>query len=149
MTTCLVSLPCKAMHEWALAEAVLQSVQDEAAKHDGTVRSVVILFGELQRIDPDIFRGGLEELGRQYPFDPDVFTVTIDPARFTCLACNNEWGLEDQPELGEQELEAIHFLPEASHTHLRCPGCGSADFRIDKGRGVSIGSIDIEVEADE
>ena len=136
----------QAMHEWALAEAVLQSVQDEADKHEGTVRKVVILFGELQQIDPDIFRGGIEELSRHYPFDPEVFTVTIDPAGFTCLACSRVWSLADQPELGEDELEAIHFLPEASHVHLRCPGCGSADFRIDKGRGVSIGSIDIEVD---
>ena len=90
-----------AMHEWALAEAVLKSVQDEAAKHEGRVRRVVILFGELQQIDPDIFRGGIEELSRHYAFDPDVFTVTIDPAAFTCLACGSVWGLADQPELGE------------------------------------------------
>ena len=43
----------------------------------------------------------------------------------------------------EETREAIHFLPEAAHAFVRCPSCGSPDFAVSKGRGVSIKSIDI------
>jgi hydrogenase nickel incorporation protein HypA/HybF len=42
------------------------------------------------------------------------------------------------------EREAVHFLPEAAHAYLRCPRCGSVDFDVAAGRGVSIVSIELE-----
>jgi hydrogenase nickel incorporation protein HypA/HybF len=134
------------MHEWALAESVLETVKKENKKQPGRVTRVLVLFGELQQVDREIFQGGLRELARDYDFDPGVVVVETEPAQFLCLACGVPWKLSDQPEIGEDQLEAIHFLPEASHAHLRCPHCGSADFRIQQGRGVSIASIDIETE---
>jgi hydrogenase nickel incorporation protein HypA/HybF len=134
------------MHEWALAESVLQTVARETAEQPGRVTRVIVLFGELQQIDREIFEGGLRELGADYDFDPEVIEIRIEEAEFSCLACQATWGVSDHPELGEEEQEAIHFLPEASHAHLRCPRCGSVDFRIRKGRGVSIESIDIETD---
>jgi hydrogenase nickel incorporation protein HypA/HybF len=41
----------------------------------------------------------------------------------------------------DDEAEAIHFIPEVAFVHARCPKCGSPDFEILKGRGVSIASI--------
>jgi len=43
--------------------------------------------------------------------------------------------------LNEDESEAIHFIPEVAFVHARCPKCGSPDFEIMTGRGVSITSI--------
>ena len=43
--------------------------------------------------------------------------------------------------LNEDESEAIHFIPEVAFVHTRCPKCGSPDFEIQKGRGVSITQI--------
>ena len=43
--------------------------------------------------------------------------------------------------LNEDESEAIHFIPEVFLVHTRCPKCGSPDFEITTGRGVSIASI--------
>ena len=39
------------------------------------------------------------------------------------------------------DLEAIHLLPETIHVYGRCPSCGSPDFEVVRGRGVSIGSV--------
>ncbi len=47
----------------------------------------------------------------------------------------------ERKELGENEQEAIHFVPEAAHAFIRCPACGSPDFEISKGRGVWVERI--------
>ena len=134
------------MHEWALAEAVLEAVKEnlEGNKLED-VRRVTLLFGELQDVDPDIFQSGLKEMLADYPFGEEVFTVEIEKARFRCNACNAEWGSDNYAHLSDDQREAIHFLPEAAHVHIRCPDCGSPDFVIEKGRGVTIKSIDVEV----
>ena len=79
-----------------------------------------------------------------YPFNEDVIHIESDPALFGCNFCKKEWALEEQEGLSEDQREAIHFLPEAAHVFIRCPGCGSPDFRVIKGRGVSIASIILE-----
>ncbi|HEB10350.1 MAG TPA: hydrogenase nickel incorporation protein HypA [Spirochaetales bacterium] len=136
------------MHEWALAEAVLESVKRHLNEQEQgkslQVKSVNLLFGELQEIDEEIFRSGLNTMLADYPFNEDVIHIETDPALFGCNVCKREWTLKDQEDLSEDEREAIHFLPEAAHVFIRCPGCGSPDFRVIKGRGVSIGSIILE-----
>jgi hydrogenase nickel incorporation protein HypA/HybF len=46
-----------------------------------------------------------------------------------------------QKKLSEDDSESIHFIPEIAFAHFRCPKCGSPDFEIVTGRGVSILSI--------
>ncbi len=131
------------MHEWSLAEAVLQSVQDQLKdKGKVTVKSVTLLLGELQNIDPEIFMAGLKELSRHYPFDARIFHMEREKASFHCNRCSREWDLEEHRKLNEDTSEAIHFLPESAHAYLRCLHCGSPDFRVVKGRGVVIQSIE-------
>lgn len=130
------------MHEWALAEAVLESVRENTRDQRGRVVRVLVRFGELQQIDREIFEHGLRELCADYPFPADVFEVETESAELRCGACGHRWRPMDG--LDEEQAEAIHFLPEASHAHLRCPQCGSADFAIEAGRGVSIASIEVE-----
>jgi hydrogenase nickel incorporation protein HypA/HybF len=134
------------MHEWALAEAVLDSISEHAG--EGKVLKVRVRFGELQRVDPEIFRTGLEALGSRYPFDPSVVQIEVEGAEFRCNRCRHLWKLAGMSDLDEVEQEAIHFLPEASHVYLRCPECGSADFEIVAGRGVSIAEIEVETGAE-
>ncbi len=128
------------MHEWALAEAVLESVA--AHSRGRRVLRVVLRFGELQQIDREIFDFALREL------DPDapagLFEILTEPAELACRACGARWSLADGPGLSGGQREAIHFLPEAAKVYLKCPVCGSADFRVEKGRGVSIESIEVD-----
>ena len=132
------------MHEWALAESVVETVKEAlSARPSGRVVAVRVVFGELQAIDPDIFRTGLRELVADGPFPADIVTIEREAASFRCERCAAAWDL-DATGLSDEEREAIHFLPEASHAYLRCPECGSPDFRVEKGRGVSIRSIDID-----
>jgi hydrogenase nickel incorporation protein HypA/HybF len=133
------------MHEWALAEAVVSTVE-RLYEENGrkTVLAVNVLIGELQHIEMEVFSVGLKNILAGRPFDPDVFHFEIEKATFRCNACKQDWLLEQHPDLGKEEREAIHFLPEAAHVYMRCPFCGSPDFGLEKGRGVSIKSVDLE-----
>ena len=133
------------MHEWALAESVVETVKKHAAQHSSArVVSVTLLFGELQKIDPDIFLSGLEMLLQEEAFRTDVFHLETEEAAFRCRACETEFRFADLPEIDEEEKEAIHFLPELAHTYMRCPGCGSPDFEVARGRGVTVKEILLE-----
>ena len=90
---------------------------------------------------------GLENALKERPFDSDVFHFEVEKASFRCNACGHEWLMEQQEQIGDEELEAIHFLPEAAHVYMRCPSCGSPDFVLDRGRGVSIKSVELQDSA--
>jgi hydrogenase nickel incorporation protein HypA/HybF len=130
------------MHEWALAEATVEAVRREAGGR--RVLGVQLAFGELQQVDRDVFGAAVAELAAASGIAPDVFTVDVEPARFSCRACGLGWTLADVPGLAEGEREAVHLLPETAHAYVRCPGCGSVDFDVAAGRGVSIVSIELE-----
>lgn len=134
------------MHEWALAEGVYASAL-KAIEREGLdrVTRIVVAVGELQQIERDIFREALEQMR---PADEQRLTdVRVDlqteAAAFTCRACGSEFTLSAVgANLSEEESEAIHFIPELAHTYLKCPGCGSPDFDVSKGRGVWIVSVE-------
>ncbi len=130
------------MHEWALAEATVETVRREAAGR--RVFGVRIAFGELQQVDREIFAAALAELAPAAGMDAAGFQITEEPARFACRACAGTWALADVPGLPAGDREAIHLLPEAAHVYLRCPRCGSVDFDVAAGRGVSITAIEVE-----
>jgi hydrogenase nickel incorporation protein HypA/HybF len=145
----LSGLPSQAIiafvHEWALAEAVIESTSRALADRDpACLRSVAVRLGELQAIDREIFQFALDTLLVEKPFHQAVFKLEIEPAGFHCAACNEEWSLQETTGLTDETREAIHFLPEAAHAFVRCPACGSPDYSVVKGRGVSIESISLD-----
>jgi hydrogenase nickel incorporation protein HypA/HybF len=132
------------MHEWALAESVVATIERELKKHKGaTLHAVNLLFGELQNIDPEIFQTGMEEMLAEIPREGEVLHIDTERARFLCNACGAEWGLDETSTLPEEQREAIHFLPEAAHAFLSCPACRSRDYQITAGRGVRVASIEL------
>lgn len=133
------------MHEWALAEATVETVRREAAGR--RVLGVRLAFGELQQVDRDIFAAALADLAPGAGLAAGVFEVAVEPARFACRACAATWALADMPDLGDDDREAIHLLPEAAHAYLHCPHCRSVDFDVTAGRGVSISAIEVEERA--
>lgn len=145
------------MHEWALAESVSTSIQKELEKHEGArLQAVNLVFGELQNIDSEIFRTGLEAMLADLPEGSEPLAVDeaihieTEAALFRCNACGEEWGLGAHGDLTDDEREAIHFLPEAAHAFLHCPHCGSRDYQVMRGRGVTLASIElVEVEEPE
>lgn len=132
------------MHEWALADAVVEATAAAMGSRDPScLRGVTVLIGELQAIDREIFSFALETLLSERPYSRGIFHLETEKATFGCEKCQREWDLEESRGLTDEEREAIHFLPESAHAFIRCPACGSAAYRLKKGRGVSITSLEV------
>ncbi len=131
------------MHEWALAEAVLESVRGQTPP-GATVTAVTLRLGQLQAIDTELLLEGIRELAPTYGIAADAFVAEVETALFACVPCGARWTLAELEALDPDVREAIHFLPEACHSYVRCPSCGSRDFSVLAGRGVSIASIEAE-----
>ena len=128
------------MHEWALAEAVIASASQIAEKEGlKEVTEVTIKVGELQQIQLEILEFALSQL-KSSRLKNTNFVLETARGEFGCMVCGCKWSFPKE-ELGEEERESIHFVPEVAHTYIKCPKCGSPDFEILQGRGVWIESI--------
>ena len=133
------------MHEWALADAVIEATSSAlAGRNPSCLRGVTVTVGELQAIDHEIFSFALRTLLEARPFRTAEYHLETEPARFLCVSCEKEWSFAETRNLDDQTREAIHFLPEAAHAFIRCPFCRSPDYRVQKGRGVSIASLTLD-----
>lgn len=131
------------MHEWSLAEAIISTALN-VAEEEGVseIVSLRILMGELQQVEMDIFNSALENLAKGTKAEGSKLEFEAEKAVLKCRVCGYEWRFEDAKKgLSPEESEMIHFIPDVAHTYIRCPGCGSPDFKILKGRGVKLGSI--------
>ena len=133
------------MHEWALAESIISAAVHEMKKnHLKTLKEITIQIGELQQIERDIFRFALKEIMNEKHMTSKNIKLHIktERARLRCIRCGYSWGLHEiLQNTTADEAEAIHFIPEVALVHTRCPHCGSPDFEIKKGRGVTITSL--------
>jgi hydrogenase nickel incorporation protein HypA/HybF len=139
------------MHELALADAVVKAAVRTANERGlSRIDRIVVGVGELQQIDPDLFRYSLTSvLGTA---DPRVAGVAFDvrdvEVAFTCRACGAAFGRRELEAVGnETALEAIHLVPELAHAYVRCPSCASPDFEVTAGRGVVLERIEGEGDA--
>ena len=136
------------MHELALAEAVVAATLDVAEKEGlSRVTKLVVQIGELQTIEKEIFEFALGEVMPAAEPKLASMQITLEtvPALFRCRPCEREFTIaESGGTKGEEESEAIHFVPELAHAYLRCPDCNSPDFEMIEGRGVTIASIEGE-----
>jgi len=131
------------MHEWALAEAVVAAATETARQQKlAVVDEIVLNIGELQAIDNELFTSLVRD--RLVNAAAELRNAKVRAVRgeaaFACQACRKEFSERDA-KVGEEEREAIHFVPEMAHVYMRCPACGSPDFSIVRGRGVFIQEI--------
>ncbi len=128
------------MHEWALAEAVIDTVS-KIVKEEGLreVNEVDIKVGELQQLDHQIMRFALDQL-RSPIIEQTRFCISTVKAELQCKVCGTRWKFRADT-MDADTVEAIHFVPEVAHTYLRCPACHSPDFEILTGRGVWLASV--------
>ena len=133
------------MHEWALAESIITAAVDAAEKEKlKKITEIIVQIGELQQIERDIFEFALNEIMKVQgaKLKNTKIIIEVEKSMLKCKNCEHEWSFSDmKKKLSEDESEAIHFVPEVAFVHTRCPKCGSPDFEITRGRGVSIKSI--------
>ena len=128
------------MHEWALAEGVVQTAA-RIAEEQGLdeIVEITIKIGELQQVEHEVLEFALDHL-RTPTMKDTRFTLEAIPGRLRCRACGEEWEFSPR-EMDEEVSEAIHFVPEVAHVYVSCPECGSPDFEVTEGRGVVLASI--------
>ena len=133
------------MHEWALAESIIVTVLDAAKKENlKIIKEIKIQIGELQQIEKDIFEFALNEIIKSQNETLNDVKIKIETTKsiLKCKNCEHTWSFSEmRKKLDVDEGEAIHFIPEVAFVHTRCPKCGSPDFEITTGRGVSIAQI--------
>ena len=133
------------MHELALADAVVTAAL-RAADDAGMDRisRVVVKVGELQQIEKDLFEFSLTNVlpAKDSRLEGVEFDVAEEAVRFDCRACGTGYGRDDVSLDGDEQGEAIHFIPELSHAFARCPACGSPDFDISAGRGITLERVE-------
>ena len=128
------------MHEWALAEAVIKTATEISEKEGlQQVTEVTVKIGELQQVERQIFRFALAQL-KPESMKKAKFRISTAKTTLKCRVCSNTWKY-DKKKVGKETAEAIHFVPEAAHSFIKCPKCGSPDFQIAEGRGVWLESI--------
>lgn len=138
------------MHELALADAVIKAAL-RAADDAGitTIERIVVSVGELQQIEPELFRFSLTTVlpAHDHRLEGTSFDVTIAEGRFACRSCSATYRRSDI-DLGAHEGESVHFIPELLHAFAGCPRCGSPDFDIIEGRGILLTRIEGRSEGD-
>lgn len=129
------------MHELALADAVMKAAVQAADDAGMTqIDKLVVKVGELQQIEKDLFEFSLANVlaGQDPRLSEATFDVSLEPVRFECNSCHHDYGRQDVSLDDDDGGEAIHFIPELSHAFARCPECGSPDFEILAGRGITL-----------
>jgi Zn finger protein HypA/HybF involved in hydrogenase expression len=101
-----------AMHEWALAEAVVATAKRAAhEQHLPKVTAITVKLGELQQIEREIFTFALEQILSQ----EDVLLrhakviLETERAKFRCRVCNFEWAFEEErSQLRGRRSDSLH-----------------------------------------
>ncbi|MEA3503499.1 MAG: hydrogenase nickel incorporation protein HypA [Actinomycetota bacterium] len=134
------------MHELALADSVVKAAlaaADEAGMD--RIDRIVVKVGELQQIKRELFEFSLTTVlpAKDARLSGVQFDIAEEPVRFQCRSCGADYGRDEAGIDGDGDQgEAIHFIPELSHAFARCPSCGSPDFDIRAGRGITLVRID-------
>ncbi|MCC6025123.1 MAG: hydrogenase nickel incorporation protein HypA [Desulfurococcaceae archaeon] len=126
------------VHEWALAESIVLYI-----KHQGysSIKRLRVTIGVLQSIDKEILEYALKELASEHGIRVEQVELVEEYPLLKCNVCGFEWSIS-LSDMSEDVREAIHFVPEAIYAYYKCPRCGSVDYTLLKGRGVSEISVE-------
>lgn len=119
------SRPGYSMHEMALAEGVLQIVQD-AAKREGfrRVRAVWLEVGCLSSVEPEAMRFCFDVVTRQSVADGARLEIVETPGAAWCMQCS--------------EPSPIGAIGDA------CPRCGSYQLQVTGGTEMRVKELEVD-----
>jgi len=141
------------LHEWSLAEAVINSLIRLAEDRGATAfEEVEITHGEIMELDTLVFRTAFRELSKGTLVEGTRLMLKEEKAKFKCNNCGAEWDFETVEKILSEEFSvieepsgtkesALHFLPNLAPALLKCPSCGSRDFDLASGKGLRISKV--------
>jgi hydrogenase nickel incorporation protein HypA/HybF len=114
------------MHELAVAQGLLDIVEQEARPYGGArVIRVQIRIGKLSTVVPDALRFAFEAVTRGGIAEGASLEIEEVPLAIRCHVCEKDFIVEEDP-------------------FMICPQCGAADVEMISGRELEIRSMEIE-----
>lgn len=130
------------MHEQMVANGVVASLTDFAARSGKQVKKFRVVLGELSMFDREIFTDALKAVLAKSGFTNVEVVVEIEPAEIICSQCGSTWTFAELVGgLSDEDREAVHFVPELIGSFASCKRCGSMDLQIISGRGVAVKDV--------
>jgi hydrogenase nickel incorporation protein HypA/HybF len=126
------------VHEWALAEAIVEYLVD--VFKDRRPSSIIIRLGELRSVNEDTLSFSLKTLLSMRGFGEPGILIERVPINLVCRSCGLTWSIR-LSELPEEVREFVHLVPEVLHSYVKCPSCGSRDFKISSGKEIYIEGV--------
>jgi hydrogenase nickel incorporation protein HypA/HybF len=112
------------VHEFAVAQSLLEIVEHEALPHAGApVTRIWLRIGHLSSVVPDALRFAFAAVSRGGIAEGAVLEIEEVPLRIRCRSCAEEFAIEDP-----------FFL---------CPRCAGAEVELISGRELEINSMEI------
>ncbi len=113
------------MHELSIANAILDAVRLEAAKHPGgRVTKVGVRIGELAGIDPEALDFGFTAMVKGSDLEPLALEIEPSPRRHRCRNCAATFAVSD--------------------ARVACPACGSAESVMVSGDEMQLAYMEVE-----
>lgn len=113
------------MHEMALAQSVVQIIEDAAVREAfRRVRTVWLEVGRLSCVEPEAMRSAFEVASRATPAEGAVLEIVELEGRGRCPGCGAEVALEAREDA--------------------CPECGSYGLSVSAGTQLRVRELEIE-----
>jgi hydrogenase nickel incorporation protein HypA/HybF len=114
------------MHEFSIAQKIVNLVLEEGEKHDARkVTEIELLIGEFNNIVPESLLFSMEVLSKGTIAEGAAVRIEKDPVKIACRGC----GAEGAP------ADPLVFV---------CPACGSPGVEIRGGRALNVVGFSIE-----
>ena len=124
------------MHEYSLASAIINQVEQLASEHSATmVRKVTVSADPYEMVIPELLQDSYKIITSEKPlFQDSELELLILPAEVICLECNHK----GEPESKGDDEFAYNF---------KCSKCGSRDTHLNI-RHLTIETVDLDVPDD-
>ena len=117
------------MHELAITESLLRTVEDEAKRYNAVkISEIRITMGELNAFIPECIQEYFELMSEDTPAEGARLVFNIQPAILECRDCCKKFEME--------------------YNRLKCKYCHGTNVNIVSGKEFYIESLDIETDED-
>ncbi|MGB6132609.1 MAG: hydrogenase maturation nickel metallochaperone HypA [Acidobacteriaceae bacterium] len=113
------------MHELSIALSMMEQMEQQALKHGGAVRSVLVRIGDMSGVDCEALRFAWQIAREGTPFTRTELEIEKVPLLVRCSQCG---------ETHEAQMFAI-----------ACPRCVTPEQEIVTGRELELRSVEMEI----
>jgi len=147
------------MHEWSIAQAIVETINEVAnEKNARRVKLIKLKVGSLAMLDTEIIKDALRILSENTKLEGAKLEIENEDTKFKCKKCGYTWSFSEienkikdewkdtsvTDEEGTQDL-SIHYFPELIYIMARCPKCNSKDFEILGSKEILVEGLELEI----